>query len=197
MTMADTVAVMNKGKIEQMGAPTDIYELPRTVFVANFLGQSNLIEGKTASSDAENEYIEAHGMTFGVPKERWFATPGTAIVGVRPEKLTIVPAANADAVPEHHNRISGRVTDASFTGMSTQYLVATPWGQELMVFEQNLAVGDRVRTGDSVIAHWSPRHSFGLDAASGRDAGLDEEFVQAVNFDRKLAAQSGDASVGG
>ncbi len=45
MTMADTVAVMNAGRIEQLGHPADIYELPRTVFVANFLGQSNLIEG--------------------------------------------------------------------------------------------------------------------------------------------------------
>ena len=46
MTMADTVAVMNAGVIEQMGAPEELYENPRTTFVANFLGQSNLIEGK-------------------------------------------------------------------------------------------------------------------------------------------------------
>ncbi|MFN9899351.1 MAG: ABC transporter ATP-binding protein, partial [bacterium] len=50
MTMADTIAVMNKGKIEQMGSPIDLYENPETVFVANFLGQSNLIEAEVQSN---------------------------------------------------------------------------------------------------------------------------------------------------
>ena len=51
MTMADTVAVMNKGAIEQMGAPEELYELPRTAFVANFLGQSNLFTGEVSRHD--------------------------------------------------------------------------------------------------------------------------------------------------
>ena len=59
MTMADTVAVMNAGRIEQLGHPADIYELPRTVFVANFLGQSNLIEGTRAGTSGDDVLVEA------------------------------------------------------------------------------------------------------------------------------------------
>ena len=62
MTMADTVAVMNKGIIEQMGAPTELYENPRSTFVANFLGQSNLIEGTVKSRDSDLVTVDMHGI---------------------------------------------------------------------------------------------------------------------------------------
>ncbi len=61
MTMADTVAVMNAGHIEQMGHPADIYELPRTVFVANFLGQSNLFQGQKSGTSGDDIVVSAHG----------------------------------------------------------------------------------------------------------------------------------------
>ncbi|MEN9923267.1 MAG: hypothetical protein RIS09_781, partial [Actinomycetota bacterium] len=54
MTMADTIAIMNQGVIEQMGAPEEMYELPKTAFVANFLGQSNLVEGRVSGQEGEN-----------------------------------------------------------------------------------------------------------------------------------------------
>ena len=97
---------------------------------------------------------------------------GTAdvIVGVRPEKLTVLDAQDADRVPNGHNAVFGRVTDVSYTGVSTQYLVAAAWGQELIVFEQNMVVGDRCDVGDDVIVHWAPEHTFGLD---GRQAVTD------------------------
>ena len=59
--------------------------------------------------------------------------------------------------------VSGRVTDVSYTGVSTQYLVQASWGQEIIVFEQNIIVGDRCEVGDDVVVHWSPQNSFGLD----------------------------------
>lgn len=178
MTMADTVAVMNVGRIEQMGSPTDIYELPRTAFVANFLGQSNLIPGRATGTDGDTIVVEAFGLSFGVAAARNNAPGSSVIVGVRPEKLGVLPAARADEVPTGHNRVTGRVTDASFTGVSTQYLVEAAWGQELMVFEQNLAVGDRVRAGDDVVVHWSPAHSFGLDGGEDITAGVEPDVLE-------------------
>ena len=169
MTMADTVAVMNAGRIEQMGHPADIYELPRTVFVANFLGQANLIAG-VGQPDAGIVTVAAHGSTFRLPASRSFAEGPDVIVGVRPEKLTVLDAQDADRVPNGHNAVFGRVTDVSYTGVSTQYLVAAAWGQELIVFEQNMVVGDRCDVGDDVIVHWAPEHTFGLD---GRQAVTD------------------------
>lgn len=166
MTMADTIAVMNAGRIEQLGSPADIYELPRTVFVANFLGQSNLIEGQASGAGAFVD-VSAHGRTFRLPRDRSFATGSSIILGVRPEKMTVLDAPDAALVPEGHNVLSGRVTDVSYTGVSTQYLVEAAWGQELIVFEQNMIVGDRCDVGDEVVVHWSPQHSFGLDVSAG------------------------------
>ena len=177
MTMADTVAVMNAGRIEQMGHPADIYELPRTVFVANFLGQSNLIQGSADGRSGDDVLISAFGETFRVPASRTFATGSSAVVGVRPEKMTILDLVDADKVPSDHNHLQGRVTDVSYTGVSTQYLVMTPWEQELIVFEQNMIVGDRCEVGDEVVVHWSPQHTFGLDGTAGTTVGVDPEVL--------------------
>jgi len=171
MTMADTVAVMNSGRIEQMGHPADIYELPRTVFVANFLGQSNLFPGRKVATHGDLIDVDFADHTLRVPTDRNFAEGGEGsdvIVGVRPEKMTIIdepaPADVADAVtiPESHNRLAGTVVDVSYTGVSTQYLVRTDAGSEITVFEQNVLVGDRCEVGDRVIVHWASEHSFGL-----------------------------------
>lgn len=177
MTMADTVAVMNAGRIEQMGHPADIYELPRSVFVANFLGQSNLIEGRSTGRSGDDLVVSAFGETFAVPAARSSASGEDLIVGVRPEKMTVLDLEDEGRVPDGHNRIRGRVTDVSYTGVSTQYLVMTPWEQELIVFEQNVIVGDRCEVGDPVVVHWAPQHTFGLDAAQGRTAGVDPEVL--------------------
>ena len=73
MTMADTIAVMNEGRIEQMGTPEDLYESPKTAFVANFLGQSNLIRGQIVGSEGDNNVVEVHGQKVAVPKSRTFS----------------------------------------------------------------------------------------------------------------------------
>jgi spermidine/putrescine transport system ATP-binding protein len=193
MTMADTVAVMNSGRIEQMGHPADIYELPRTVFVANFLGQSNLIPGRRTGSSGDDVLVESHGLMFAVPEDRCFAPDAETIVGVRPEKITILDAVDAAGIPEHHNRLAGRVTDVSYTGVSTQYLVMTPWEQELIVFEQNVVVGDRSEVGDDVVIHWSPRHTFGLDGRQGTSVGVDPEVLALEAVNQSLAAPEPEA----
>ncbi|MHB1067589.1 MAG: ABC transporter ATP-binding protein [Candidatus Nanopelagicales bacterium] len=177
MTMADTVAVMNSGRIEQLGHPADIYELPRTVFVANFLGQSNLIQGEPAGRSGDDVLVRAFGEAFAVPAARSFAAGTDVIVGVRPEKMTILDLVEEQRVPETHNRVHGRVTDVSYTGVSTQYLVMTPWEQELIVFEQNVVVGDRCEVGDEVVVHWAPQHTFGLDGSAGTSVGVDPEVL--------------------
>ncbi|MFZ4486059.1 MAG: ABC transporter ATP-binding protein [Candidatus Nanopelagicales bacterium] len=191
MTMADTIAVMNAGRIEQMGSPTEIYELPRTVFVANFLGQSNLIEGR-ASGAGEMLDVAAHDRSFRLPRERNSAAGASIILGVRPEKMTVLDAPDAAKVPEGHNVLSGRVTDVSYTGVSTQYLVQASWGQELVVFEQNMIVGDRCEVGDEVVVHWSPQHSFGLDGHEDIHAGVDSAVLALESTDSAPAAGDGE-----
>ena len=193
MTMADTIAVMNAGHIEQLGHPADIYELPRTVFAANFLGQSNLIVGKAAGRSGDDILVSGYGVTFAMPADRCSAPGEDIIVGVRPEKITVLDLVDADRVPDHHNRITGRVTDVSYTGVSTQYLVLAPWDQELIVFEQNSIVGDRCEVGDEVVIHWSPRHTFGLDGTSDVNAGVDPEVLEVESASAALVTDEAGA----
>jgi spermidine/putrescine transport system ATP-binding protein len=172
MTMADTVAVMNRGRIEQMGAPAELYENPATTFVANFLGQSNLVEGRIRARHGDLLEVVVHDMVLRAPHERAHAESGRVWVGVRPEKIYLAPA--GEEIDSGHNTLTGGVvTDVSFVGVSTQYLVRMPWGQELMAFEQNTGARSGLRTGDLVDVHWNPTFTFLLDAAQDAEAGVE------------------------
>jgi spermidine/putrescine transport system ATP-binding protein len=174
MTMADTVAVMNAGVIEQMGAPRELYELPRTTFVANFLGQSNLIRGTVLGPDGTDVWVEIEGSKLRVPRDRAMDQTGDVWVGIRPEKVFLA-AAGSETGDGSNQVAGGRVTDVSFIGVSTQYLVRMAWGQELTVFEQNTGARDSFRAGDPVDLHWMPDHTFVLDAAQDAKAGAQLE----------------------
>jgi spermidine/putrescine transport system ATP-binding protein len=170
MTMADTIAVMNAGVIEQMGAPDELYENPRTTFVANFLGQSNLIDGTIKGRDADLTTVDMHGIEVSVPTPRTHADGDRGWVGIRPEKVLIGDVGEALDAPG--NTIPGGVvTDVSFVGVSTQYLVRMPWGQELQVFEQNTGRRRIFRQGDTVELSWRPEYAFLLDAEQDAHAG--------------------------
>ena len=159
MTMADTVAVMNKGKIEQMGAPAELYELPKTRFVATFLGQSNLFDGKVTGATASTISVAVGSRTLEVPAKRSAITSGEITVGVRPEKIAITRA--KPAASKSRTLIGpGTVTDASFSGVSTQYLVDVPGLSTMTVFEQN--DGDIVKAGTEVWLSWDSEFSFGI-----------------------------------
>ncbi len=174
MTMADTVAVMNKGVIEQLGAPSELYENPRSTFVANFLGQSNLIEGRITSRAADIVTVDMHGTPVSVPTSRCHADGDGGWIGIRPEKVLIgEPGAELDAPG---NTIPGGViTDVSFVGVSTQYLVRMPWGQELQVFQQNTGRTRMFRQGETVELSWRPEYAFLLDASQDVSAGAQED----------------------
>ena len=161
MTMADTVAVMNKGHIEQMGAPEELYELPKTVFVANFLGQSNLFTGKVTTSGADSITVDIAGTKMEVPRERSQRHAGQITIGVRPEKLMLHTVA-PKPTPGTNIIGPGRVTDVSFSGVSTQYQVAVPKLGTMVVFAQNMVFGPVVNTGAEVWLTWSVDHGFGL-----------------------------------
>jgi spermidine/putrescine transport system ATP-binding protein len=171
MTMADTIAVMNHGAIEQMGAPGDLYENPTTTFVANFLGQSNLIRSDVVDSAGDDVMIDCNGQKVAVDGSRSHVDGKSAWLGIRPEKIF---ASEAGATEQNgHNRLTGgRVTDVSFVGVSTQYLVAMPWGQELMVFEQNTGQRPPLGNGTEVDLSWSGAHAFLLDAHQDATAGM-------------------------
>lgn len=163
MTMADTVAVMNKGRIEQMGAPEELYELPKTVFVANFLGQSNLFTvDVVGGTDSVIHTTLLNGdARISLLRTRSERDSGTMTIGVRPEKLRMHRERPAD--DSAVNLIGpGRITDVSFIGVSTQYQVELPGAGIVQVFEQNLESGPAAQLGDEVWLSWLVGHTFGL-----------------------------------
>ncbi|MFB7312720.1 ABC transporter ATP-binding protein [Streptomyces sp. NPDC056192] len=175
MTMADTVAVMNAGRVEQLGAPADLYENPKTTFVANFLGTSNLIEGEITESGTDI-LVGAGGSTLRLPAGRCSAPTargGRILVGIRPEKISLASAGEADTIAAGRNRVTGRIVDSSFIGVSTQYVVESPAGKALQVYEQNVGHRAGLTRGAEVVLHWDPEHTFGLDAAQDIDAGVE------------------------
>jgi len=162
MTMADTIAVMSDGRIEQAGSAADLYERPRTEFVANFLGVSNLVDARLRASQNGHAAVETHdGATLQVPSDR-IGPHGTDAVriGVRPEKVTLSPA--GAAVTEGHNVLRGTVMVASFLGVSIQYVIRAAGGEELTVFAQNLdgAEPESLGPGREVQLAWDPQHTF-------------------------------------
>ena len=161
MTMADTVAVMNKGRIEQMGAPEELYELPRTTFVANFLGQSNLFTGEVVESGSDAVTVDIAGLGIKVPRERAQRHAGEVTIGVRPEKLTL-HTRKPDTAAGVNILGPGVIIDASFTGVSTQYLVQVPGLPVITVFAQNMAFGPVAEQGAEVWVSWRVEHGFGL-----------------------------------
>jgi spermidine/putrescine transport system ATP-binding protein len=173
MTMADTVAVMNQGVIEQMGAPIELYENPRTTFVANFLGQSNLIEGEIEGRHGDHVTVRVQGALASVPGDRAHSDSGRGWLGIRPEKVLIAEAGQPIDAPGDVIT-GGYVTDVSFVGVSTQYQVMMPWGQELMVFEQNTGARTMLAVGTKVDISWRPEFAFLLDASQDAKAGIED-----------------------
>jgi spermidine/putrescine transport system ATP-binding protein len=175
MTMADAIAVMNHGVIEQLGAPDELYDRPATTFVSNFLGQSNLVRSEVVGRDGDMVVVDANGSKLAAPESRARRTQGTVWVGVRPEKVRL--ARTGDQSRDGSNVLgAGTVSDVSFIGVSTQYLVRMPWDQELTVFEQNDGSRGAFRAGDRVELRWSPSHTFLLDAEQDAHAG-DESYT--------------------
>jgi len=165
MSMADTIAVMNGGKIEQAGSANELYERPKTAFVANFLGISNLVEARVKAVNNGHTQIETHdGASLHVPSDRCGPHDSDAVrVGVRPEKITLIPA--DQPAPEGANVLHGRIVVSSFLGVSIQYVIHTAGGEELNVFCQNTegAEPEALAVGREVQLTWSPEHTFVVD----------------------------------
>lgn len=160
MDMADTVAVMNQGHIEQMGAPEALYDRPKTAFVAKFLGQSNIFVGDVRESN-EVVSISYNQTKLSALAKRCEKTSGRLAFGVRPEKVQF-----HEEKPEDNPGLNilgpGQITDIRFTGVSNQYQIEIPRVGEVTVFAQNIGRSPVVELGATVWVSWKVEHTFGL-----------------------------------
>jgi spermidine/putrescine transport system ATP-binding protein len=164
MTMADTIAVMNNGKIEQLGPPAELYERPTTAFVAGFLGASNLLPGTVDGPGA----IRLDDGT--VVRANVNGRSGEVAAGVRPEKITIGAGGGA-------NELAGTIAETAYIGVATQLVVRTAAGT-VHVFAQNLDAGGRVPSpGTNVVLSWAPESTFVVERAGLESVESEEEDV--------------------
>lgn len=161
MTMADTIAVMNQGRIEQLGAPEELYERPATAFVAGFLGASNLLPGTVEGGDAVR--LDSGEVVRADVDGR----AGRVSAGVRPEKITLGAGGGA-------NELAGTVSESAYIGVATQVVVSTAAGA-IHVFAQNIDSGGRIPApGTNVILSWAPESTF---VVAGDQVLREEELV--------------------
>ena len=160
MTISDRIAVMNRGRIEQLGRPEDVYERPATVFVAEFLGASNLLEGTFRGVQDGWGLVElADGNKVRVPADPARTAGQRLRVGVRPEKINVHPAGRP-APEEGANVMPATLRNAVFTGVSYQYFFETAGHGQLSAFDRNSGGGPVADPGDAVRLAWRPEHTF-------------------------------------
>jgi putative spermidine/putrescine transport system ATP-binding protein len=139
LTMSDRLAVFNRGRIEQIGSPADVYERPATAFVAGFVGTSNLLRGEAARAIV--------------------GTDGTFTV--RPEKINL--GEPDSPVGPDESSAAGHIRSVVYLGPDTRYIVALEAGGELVVTRQNLATSSMealAQQGKAVRLTWKRQHNF-------------------------------------
>jgi putative spermidine/putrescine transport system ATP-binding protein len=148
MTIADRIAVMNKGRIDQIGTPTEIYDQPRTRFVADFIGTSNLIDGRMSGG----RFISKSGLELPCSPPSSQAADGEAVLAVRPEKIELSDAGLQGA-------LAGKVARVTKLGGLIEYAATLPSGETLLIHQQDRS-GSRARLlGDDVALSWQPADS--------------------------------------
>jgi spermidine/putrescine transport system ATP-binding protein len=167
LTMSDRIAVMNEGRVEQLGSPRAIYEHPASRFVAGFIGTSNILSGDIKSVSGDRAVIlgeTGDGQHIEVPLRQGLAAAiGSPVeLTVRPEKIDI----KLDTADAATCRLRGTVTEVVYLGTSTNYNVLTSTGAEVTVFVQNSNNADDVAArGQDVWLSWEPDHSYVIGAA--------------------------------
>jgi len=140
MAVSDRIAVMRDGKIQQVGTPRELYHRPANLFVATFIGHSNVLEADLYVSGNERGVVIEH-RRFPLPNVAETASPQRARLSIRPEDFLFVDRDESD--------LEGVVEDSTFLGLNTHYIVKLPSGQRIQVIQQS-ASGDDIKTGTTV-----------------------------------------------
>jgi spermidine/putrescine transport system ATP-binding protein len=153
LTMSDRIAVMNEGKVQQVADPTTLYELPRSSFVANFIGQTNVFSGTVESVSGERVTLRTRAgasIEAVAPGETVVEAGSEAHAAVRPEKVRF--GGDGD------NVLPVVIKQVVYQGVSTQYIAELPEGGTLVLYQQNVHDGSGPREGEEVSVTWDARN---------------------------------------
>ena len=165
LTMSDRIAVMSKGIVMQVGTPVDIYERPTSRFVADFIGESNFMEGTVSGINGQEVSVSVPGLEGDVVGlGQGTISVGQAVaVSIRPEKIQVTESAGFSA-----NHFSGRIINTAYFGSDTRLILDCGNGLRLSVWEQNrISIVDQSIlnvTGRDVTVTWLPENALVLPA---------------------------------
>lgn len=161
LTLADRIAVMQAGRIEQVGTPDAVYERPQTRFVAEFLGLSNIFTGEISRQDGKYAVVQTgSGLTLQAQPHDGFRVGDPVQVMVRPERMRLLTHSES---AEGMNTTQATITHISYAGVSVTYYLTSEHHPALKVFEQGSTREDRPTLGSMVTVAWSPAHTFILN----------------------------------
>ncbi|MFI4986248.1 MAG: ABC transporter ATP-binding protein [Alphaproteobacteria bacterium] len=153
LIMSDRIAVMNQGRIEQLGTPADLYDRPANRFVAAFVGESNFLEGIVAGIEGDTAVVRLGNATVRALAPESVKTGAPVVLAVRPEKLLFAAAGSAAA--PGINAVPAVVREVTFVGEMHRYVLDTPFGAPLVLKQQHrFGIGTPGQAAKVVIA-WS------------------------------------------
>jgi len=154
LTMSDRIAVMNKGVLEQVGTPEEIYEQPATRFVAEFIGETNLLTGTVRLCDNRRLVVDCDGIQVAAVSRTQIPENEKVTIAIRPEKskLSLDPSADAGVV-----QLSARLTERIYCGGMTKTIVSLPGGKLFVALEKTDQLLPVVE-GDELFVSWNPEH---------------------------------------
>jgi spermidine/putrescine transport system ATP-binding protein len=161
LTMSDRIAVMDGGRLVQLGSPREVYEAPRTTFVANFVGVSNLLPGEVCACAGDEATIEvAGGWRFGLRFREPPPEGAKVLVAVRPEKLRVAPP---------HRGLPGCLEDVVYLGSRVTLVVRLAGDRLLQVEDPGTSpgAGGPGRIGEEIAVEWAGGDCLVFDAAGG------------------------------
>ena len=159
LSISDVIAVMNHGRIEQIGTPNDIFETPRTGFVADFMGASNILYGRLRSQDAERLYLETEsGSTLAALIDSRIEPENVSGISVRPEFVQVIPTDGEMCVD---NNFSGDILEVVYQGEFVEILISLDSKGSVIHanVDSRIHQQHRFAPGDSVLIGWNARRS--------------------------------------
>ncbi len=160
LSMANRIAVMQGGVVQQVAAPSELYEFPNNRFVADFIGKTNLFEGKVVGVEGGDLLVDVAGIgQLRLPRAE--DAQGDVGIAVRPEKLRL-----HDSAPEGEAiAFKGRVTEVAYYGETSSIFIADSAGHSLLTNIQNTSrnTAPRVKVGDELWCSWNPKDTLVLN----------------------------------
>jgi ABC-type Fe3+/spermidine/putrescine transport system ATPase subunit len=147
--MSDRIAVMNQGRFEQIGLPSDLYERPRSKFVADFIGETNFIEAVVLGERGERlELVTPKGIKI-LASMRYSLSKKEVSVAIRPERISFVKS-----LQDRLNTYKGIVEEAIYLGDTLKYKISVEGKESIIVTQKNDLVSDRYEIGDQILIGW-------------------------------------------